>query len=251
MSDTHTQRATSFGRVADVYREARPGYPPAAVEWALEHAPGRDVLDLAAGTGKLTEVIAATGARVIAVEPLDGMRRELAVTVPDAVRLAGTAERIPLDDGSVDAVLVGQAFHWFDQPRALDEMARVLRPHGAVCLIWNLRDDREEWQQRLTEILGSADLISSGTEHETELLAGHPQFTGAEQHTWPNPVVFDRMRLLAWARSTSVVATMPAQQAEATLAALAELADGHPQLRGRETFEMPYVTSAVRARRDG
>jgi SAM-dependent methyltransferase len=251
MSDSHTRRARSFGRVADVYREARPGYPPAAVEWTLEHAPGRDVLDLAAGTGKLTEVIAATGARVIAVEPLDGMRRELAVTVPDAIRLAGTAEQLPLEDGSVDAVLVGQAFHWFDQPRSLDEMARVLRPDGAVGLIWNLRDEREQWQQRLSQILGSADVVSSGTVQEAELLAGHPRFTGVEQRTWSNPVVFDRARLLAWARSTSVVATMPSEQAESTLAALAELADGHPQLRDRTTFEMPYVTVAVRARRDG
>ena len=128
MSESHSRRARSFGSVAEVYREARPGYPPAAVEWALEHAPGRDVLDLAAGTGKLTEVIAAAGARVIAVEPLEGMRRELAATVPDATLLSGAAEQIPLADGAVDAVLVGQAFHWFDQPRALDEMARVLRP---------------------------------------------------------------------------------------------------------------------------
>jgi SAM-dependent methyltransferase len=251
MSGSHIQRARSFGGVADVYREARPGYPAAAVAWAIEHAPGRDVLDLAAGTGKLTEVVAATGARVTAVEPLDGMRRELAAAVPDATLLDGTAEEIPLADGAVDAVLVGQAFHWFDQPRALAEMARVLRPEGAVGLLWNLRDEREDWQRRLSRILDAADVVSSGTEREAELLAGHPWFAEVEQRTWPNPVTFDRGRLLAWARSTSVVATMPAQQAESTLASLAELADGHPQLRDRGTFEMPYVTFAVRARRRG
>ena len=139
MSESRSRRARSFGSVADLYREARPGYPLAAVEWALEHAPGRDVLDLAAGTGKLTEVIASAGARVTAVEPLEQMRRELARTVPAATLLSGSAEQIPLADGAVDAVLVGQAFHWFDQPRALDEIARVLRPGGVVGLLWNLR----------------------------------------------------------------------------------------------------------------
>jgi SAM-dependent methyltransferase len=187
MNDSHSRRARSFGNVAEVYREARPGYPPAAVEWALEHAPGRDVLDLAAGTGKLTEVIAATGAHVIAVEPLEGMRRELAATVPGATLLSGTAEQIPLPDGAVDAVLVGQAFHWFDQPRALDEMARVLRPAGIVGLIWNLRDESEEWAQRMTELLDSADVVSSGVDREAEVLAAHERFGAVEHRSWPNP----------------------------------------------------------------
>ena len=106
MSESHSRRARSFGSVADVYREARPGYPAAAVEWALEHAPGREVLDLAAGTGKLTEAIAATGAHVTAVEPLEEMRRELARTVPGATLLPGSAEQIPLADGAVEAELV-------------------------------------------------------------------------------------------------------------------------------------------------
>jgi SAM-dependent methyltransferase len=250
MPDSHSRRARSFGRVADLYREARPGYPPEAVAWTLEHAPGHDVLYLAAGTGKLTEVIAATGARVTAVEPSEEMRRELAVTVPAATRLPGSAERIPLADGAVDAVLVGQAFHWFDQQRALDEMARVLRPGGAAGLIWNLRDESEEWAQGVTEVLNATDVVSSGVEEEVEMLAGHRRFREVEHHSWPNPVTFDRERLQAWARSTSIIATMPPEQAEATLKALADLADTHPQLRDRETFEMPYVSFAIRARRN-
>ena len=249
MSDSHGRRARSFGAVADVYRLARPGYPAAAVEWALEHAPGRDVLDLAAGTGKLTEAILATGAEVTAVEPLDGMRRELAAAAPDATVLDGTAERIPIGDGSVDAVLVGQAFHWFDQPRALDEMARALRPGGVVGLIWNLREDGAAWEQRLSEILEAGDVVSSGTERETAVLAEHDRFGEVEQRTWPNPVPFDRERLLAWARSTSLVATMPPQAQDEALAAVADLADNHPDLRGCASFAMPYVTYVVRARR--
>jgi SAM-dependent methyltransferase len=251
MSDSHSRHARSFGSVADLYREARPGYPAAAVEWALEHSPGRDVLDLAAGTGKLTEAIVATGAHVTAVEPLEEMRRELARTVPAAILLSGSAEQIPLADGAVDAVLVGQAFHWFDQPRALDEMARVLRPGGVVGLMWNLRDESEEWAQRLTEVLDlTGDVVSSGVEQEAEMLASHDRFGSVEHRTWPNPVVFDRDRLRAWARSTSLIATMEPEQAEATVGRLADLADSHPQLRGRETFEMPYVTFVLRARRN-
>jgi SAM-dependent methyltransferase len=251
MSDSHGRRARSFGAVADVYRLARPGYPAAAVAWVLEHAPGRDVLDLAAGTGKLTEAIAATGARVTAVEPLDGMRRELALAVPEAILLDGTAERIPVADGSVDAVLVGQAFHWFDQPRALDEMARVLRPGGVVGLLWNLREDKAAWEQRLSQILDAGDVVSAGTEREAAVLAAHQRFGRVEHRTWPNPVPFDRERLLAWARSTSRLATMPPQAQQDALAAVAELADTDPDLRGREGFAMPYVTYAVRAgRRD-
>ena len=198
MPDSHSRRARSFGPVADLYREARPGYPPEAVAWTLEHAPGNDVLDLAAGTGKLTEVIAATGAHVTAVEPLEEMRRELAVTVPAATRLPGSAERIPLADGSVDAVLVGQAFHWFDQQCALEEMARVLRPGGVVGLIWNLRDESEEWAQGVTEVLNATDVVSSGVEEEVEVLAGNRRFREVEHRSWPNPVTFDRERLQAW-----------------------------------------------------
>ena len=250
MSESHSRRARSFGSVADLYSEARPGYPLAAIAWALEHAPGRDVLDLAAGTGKLTEVIAATGAHVTAVEPLEEMRRELARTVPAATLLSGSAEQIPLADGAVDAVLVGQAFHWFDQPRALDEMARVLRPGGVVGLIWNLRDESEEWAQRVTELLDSADVVSSGVEREADVLVAHRRFGSVEHRTWPNPVEFDRDRLRAWARSTSIIATMQPEQAKATVDALADLADSHPQLHGRETFEMPYVTFVLRARRN-
>ena len=250
MSESLSRRARSFGSVADLYRESRPGYPLAAIEWALEHAPGRDVLDLAAGTGKLTEVIAAAGFRVTAVEPLEEMRRELARTVPAAALLSGSAEQIPLPDGAVDAVLVGQAFHWFDQSRALDEMARVLRPGGVVGLLWNLRDESEEWAQRVTELLDAVDVVSSGVEEEAEVLVAHQRFDGVEHRTWSNPVEFDRDRLQAWARSTSIIATMEPGPAEATVAALAHLADSHPQLRGRGTFEMPYVTFALRARRN-
>jgi ubiquinone/menaquinone biosynthesis C-methylase UbiE len=111
------------------------------------------VLDLAAGTGKLTRQLVPTGAEVIAVEPVEGMRRKLAETVPGVRALEGTAERIPLGESAVDAVICAQAFHWFDGERALAEIHRVLRPSGALALIWNVRDEAVEWERELSQLL--------------------------------------------------------------------------------------------------
>src|SRR4029079_8416121 len=151
--DTHLQRAQSFGDVAEAYQQARPTYPKHAVEWVLDTAPGHHVRDLAAGTGKLTRTIIAAGGNVTAVEPLDGMRAQLQAAYPDVPVPARPAEQIPLDDESVDAVLVGQAFHWFDAGAALDEIARVLRPGGVLGLLWNIRADSIGWVAELTGTL--------------------------------------------------------------------------------------------------
>jgi SAM-dependent methyltransferase len=132
--------AQSFASVAGVYERARPEYPEAAVDWLasrLDLGPGRTVVDLAAGTGKLTRMLVPTRARVIAVEPVPEMLAELRRAAPEAQALQGTAEAIPLPDAGADAVTVAQAFHWFDPPRALREIARVLRPGGRLGLIWN------------------------------------------------------------------------------------------------------------------
>ena len=247
MSDVDARRARSFDGVADAYRRARPSYPAAAVAWLLESAPGRRVVDLAAGTGKLTEVLVAAGAEVVAVEPLDRMRAELALTVPGIPALAGTAERIPLPAASADAVFVAQAFHWFDAARALAEIARVLVPGGAVGLLWNLRDERVAWVADLTRALGGAgDVVSEAHELSDEWI-DDPRFSGAERREFPNPEPFDRARLVEWALSTSSVATLAPAEREVALDRVGRLADEHPELRGREWFTMPYVTVALRA----
>src|SRR4051794_39928335 len=127
-------RRTSFGSAADAYATGRPSYAEAALDWALPSSATR-VLDLAAGTGRLTQQLLARGVKMVAVEPDDAMRAH----VPSAATvLAGTAEDIPLDEASVDAVVVGQAFHWFDAPRAMPEIRRVLRPGGVLGVLWNL-----------------------------------------------------------------------------------------------------------------
>ena len=146
-------RAGSFDSAAGLYERGRPPYPPAALDWLLP--PGaRRVLDLGAGTGKLTRQLVARGLDVVAVEPLDGMRAELARAVPGARVLAGSAERIPLADGAVDAVLAAQAWHWVDPARAVPEVARVLAPGGTLGLVWNERDERESWVAELGRIIG-------------------------------------------------------------------------------------------------
>jgi ubiquinone/menaquinone biosynthesis C-methylase UbiE len=132
----------SFGAAATAYAEHRPDYARAAVRWALERAPGPRVLDLGAGTGKLTAVMAALGADVIAVEPDPAMLAELRRALPDVLALPGRAEAIPLPDASVDAVLVGHVLHWFDMAVAGPEIARVLVPGGILASLWNVFDDR-------------------------------------------------------------------------------------------------------------
>jgi ubiquinone/menaquinone biosynthesis C-methylase UbiE len=119
----------------------------------LQVEPGSRVLDLAAGTGKLTRQLVPTGAELVAVEPVEGMRRKLGETVPGVRALDGTAERIPVGDGAVDAVFCAQAFHWFDGERALAEIHRVLRPGVGLGLIWNVRDEAVDWERRLSELL--------------------------------------------------------------------------------------------------
>src|SRR5437879_5536038 len=127
----HEVAQRGFDAGADAYERARPSYPADAVAWLVEHlkiGPGARVCDLAAGTGKLTRLLAPSSAELIAVEPVEGMSRHLRAAQPGVPVVAATAEALPFADGSLDAVTVAQAFHWFDADRAFGELARVLRP---------------------------------------------------------------------------------------------------------------------------
>jgi SAM-dependent methyltransferase len=150
--DEHVRRAGSFGAQADAYARGRPGYPAAALHYVLPDN-ARRVLDLGAGTGKLTVGLLELGLEVVAVEPSAQMR---ALIPPAAEAPAGSAEAIPLADAAVDAVLVGQAFHWFERDRALAEIARVLRPGGTVGLLWNRIRPGEPWVEEIARLMREA-----------------------------------------------------------------------------------------------
>jgi SAM-dependent methyltransferase len=178
-------RSRSFGRYPAAYHQHRPGYPADAIRWGLDASTRqvRQVLDLAAGTGKLTEGLLGLALEVTAVEPDDGMRGVLAEQFPQVPTLAGTAEEIPLPDESVDAVLVGQAFHWFDLVPALTEIARVLRPGGALAAVWNGEAPGVDWVDGL--MTASRTSGPRGWEGELEL-PDHDGFGPAERRVLPH-----------------------------------------------------------------
>jgi SAM-dependent methyltransferase len=214
MAATHPTAAAGFGRAADAYERGRPGYPPDAVSHMaaeLGLAPGATVLDLAAGTGKLTRMLTATGAKVIAVEPVEGMRRVLMSALPGVEVLDGTAEAIPVADGGVDAVTVAQAFHWFDAEPALAEIHRALRPGGSLGLIWNAFDTSLDWVAALQALVhvqrrGEPQYGRSGWR---ETLEASSFFGPIGERTFGLIQELDTDGLVARIGSISYIATLP------------------------------------------
>jgi SAM-dependent methyltransferase len=206
--------ATRGFAAADVYERGRPDYPRAAIERIVERLdlrPGRTVLDLAAGTGKLTRLLMPSGANLIAVEPLREMRAELERQVPGVLVLAGAAERIPLTDGFVDAVTVASAFHWFDADAALREIRRVLVPGGGLALIWNARDERSDLQRELSELMGPlrGDTPSRTLRDWRALLADSAMFERSERLLFEHEQLVDEDGLVARVLSVSFVGALP------------------------------------------
>ncbi len=229
--------AASFDRAADAYERGRPPYPAEVVAWAVP-AGARRVLDLGAGTGKLTRVLVDAGLDVVAVEPSARMREQLAGAVPEATALEGAAERIPLADGSVDAVVVAQAWHWVDPAVAVPEVARVLRPGGTLSLIWNIRDHSEPRVARLDELLRR----HTRGELDTAPVIGEP--FGAPERTeirWRHRLT--RAELLDMVASRSYVIVLPDDERERLLADVAALVGDAGEI------EMPYVTRCTRVTR--
>jgi SAM-dependent methyltransferase len=237
--DSYAVRAASFGAVADAYERSRPGYPDEAVRW-LAGEPPRDVLDLGAGTGKLTRALVAAGHRVVAVDPAPEMLAHLQELLPNAPAHVGGAEAIPLADGSVDVVTVAQAFHWFDHARAGPEIGRVLRPGGVLGLIWNARDESEPWVARLSGLIGSERL----GEWELEDALAQGPFGPPEEAVFSLVQPLDRNGLLELVRSRSHCAVRSPEEREETLAAVGALYD---EFAGTDGIELPYRTYAYRS----
>lgn len=224
-------RAASFDNTAAAYEFGRPEYPPAALDWWHERGAfpvGGVLLDLAAGTGKLTRCLMGRGCAVVAVEPLANMRAEFVRVLADVAIVEGTAESIPLADNSVDTVLVAQAFHWFDGPRALAEIARVLRPGGGLGLIWNDDDASVPWVAQYTEGKHQA--------HSTETLLDAADQAAISDHfigftefscTWTHTT--DRARLLANVLSRSYVSVLSPADRPAILGPIEALLAEQPE----------------------
>lgn len=237
-----SERSLSFGAQAAAYERGRPSYPPEAIDWMLAPdgaAPIRDVLDLGAGTGKLTTRLVERGLDVVAVDPIAEMLDVLRTALPGTPALLGTAEHIPLPDSCVDAVLVAQAWHWFDPQRAAAEVARVLRPGGRLGLVWNTRDERLGWVREFGDIVGR-----NTTETRVEL---PERFTGLETHRveWTSYVT--QQALIDYVASRSYCITSPAAVRTRTLGRVRELLATHPALANSEGIALPYITVCVRA----
>ena len=247
------ERLRTAWETADVavgYDRARPGYPPAAVAYAVAGLPaGVQVVDVGAGTGKLTAALCAAGLETVAVEPAPGMLKLLRHTVQRAQVLAGTAEALPLPDTSADLVTAGQAFHWFDAGRALPEFARVLRPGGRLALFYNARDDAVGWVRALSALVGSpedGDHLSLVRERVPDDLGPRFALDGATRV--PHGHELDVDGLVDLIASRSYVIRRPPAERAALLAAVRELTRTHPEMVGRRWFSMPYVTTVQRYR---
>jgi len=248
VTEIHPAAAGGFSSAAAAYERGRPGYPEEAIAWLGERfriGPGRDVLDLAAGTGKLTRALVPLGGRVIAVEPIDEMREQLFAVLPDVDAFDGTAEAIPLPDESVDVVTCGQAFHWFRPDEALREIHRVLRRDGGLALVWNVRDLSDTLQARIHEILGPYQNVKSHRDFSgRDLVESSGLYGPVDLRTWPYEQHLSRAHLVDRIASISYIAVLDPDTRAAVLSQVLEAADGLP-----EPIAIPYRTEVYAADR--
>jgi len=256
MSAIHAAAGIGFATEAATYVRGRPDYPTELLPWLerdLAIGPGKVVLDLGAGTGKFTRLLARTAAAVVAVEPIATMRARLSAEQPAVRILEGTADAIPIESGSVDAVVCAQAFHWFATDAALREIRRVLRPGGRLGLVWNVRDEAVDWVAEITRIItpfeGDAPRFHKGDWRKpfANGLFGDLQMTSFDyQHVGPaQEVIIDRFM------SVSFIAALPAAKKALVAERLRELVGSHPALRGSGAISFPYRTQAYCCRTAG
>ncbi|ERE16325.1 class I SAM-dependent methyltransferase [Pseudogulbenkiania ferrooxidans] len=255
MDTLHGQAKTGFAREAQAYERGRPEYAPELADWLrreLGLRPDSAALDLGAGTGKFTRLLATVAGEAAAVEPVDEMRAQLQARLPGLRALKGSAEEIPLPDASMDVVACAQAFHWFANEEALREIHRVLKPGGSLGLIWNVRDESCDWVARISELLapyeGDTPRFHSGAwrlPFETTVYFAAPALTMLpHSHVGPpERVIVDRFL------SVSFIAALPDDEKRRFAEALRRLISTHPDLRGRDEVAFPYRTEAYRCLR--
>ncbi|PZU49683.1 MAG: SAM-dependent methyltransferase [Microbacterium sp.] len=247
---THDEMARSFGAAAGEYEQGRPEYPADAVRWLLEHVPqGARVADVGAGTGKLTRVVegllAHAGGEVIAVEPDSQMLDALRGLAPGVETLVGTAEHINMPDESLDAVVLGQAWHWVEPVAGSAEVARVLKPGGTLGLIWNIRDESVPWVARLTQVMkgSAAEQLLSGDGPRVEAPFGE-----LERRSWEWKRPMTRAALTSMVLSRSYIITASPDDRARIEREIGALFDEIGAV-GEASVDLPYLTHAFRTRR--
>ena len=245
--DVHNSAAKGFAAAAETYAQGRPDYPVEAVTWLQEGlglGPGKTVLEVGAGTGKFIPALRQSGARLLALEPVDAMRQHLATAHGDVEVLAGTAASIPLPDGEVDAVVCAQAFHWFATEAALQEFRRVLAPGGMLGLIWNVRDESVPWVAALSAITnpleGDTPRYYSGA-WRTVFPADGFEFVEEQAVPYTHRGAAEDV-ILRRTLSVSYVASQPEGVRQEVVAEINRLISRTPELAGRAEIAFPYET---------
>jgi SAM-dependent methyltransferase len=242
----HEVAEEGFGRAAETYERVRPSYPTDAVAWLagnLRIGPGRTVLDLAAGTGKFTRLLVPFRAKLLAAEPVDGMRGAFVAAVPGVAMVAAVAEEVPVASGSLDAVTVAQAFHWFDADRAFDEFGRALRPKGRVGLIWNARDRSSDWVNAVWSIMDRVEKRAPWRDHEQwrdSALGARAGFGPLHTEAFHHEQSISPAGVVERVASVSHVAVLPPAERKEVLDEVRHVLATHPDARGRRELRIPY-----------